>query len=341
MITFFVPKNVCILSIILFSIFFASLSPQQVMASRDPEAPVTMINPDEPSKHKNYIQSKDSLYEETGGLYTEDDLKNAIPKDKTKTPDNFIKLNPSFEKPPMKEKEKKQQFAPPTYPSNDPFPTKAIVPKTTGKLYFRVTPNSKTSVCSASVVTSKEDNAILTAGHCVHYGAKGSWYTDFLFVPAYFNGERPYGSWIWEKVHAPYGWTNSGNYDYDKAIIRMRPNNSGTKIANYLGSNGWITNASQYQTDVRITGYPSHDPYDGQFPYSCYGDTFKDGIFSNDAYINCGMTKGSSGGAWFDRMSSESLGYIFAATSRSSASGTKRLFAVPLGDEFTNMLNTD
>ena len=73
--------------------------------------------------------------------------------------------------------------------------------------------------------------------------------------------------------------TNSGNYDYDKAIIRMRPNNSGTKIANYLGSNGWITNASQYQTDVRITGYPSHDPYDGQFPYLCYGDTFKDGIF--------------------------------------------------------------
>ncbi|MGR5880301.1 hypothetical protein ACT7DO_23375 [Bacillus pacificus] len=85
--------------------------------------------------------------------------KNAIPKDKTKTPDNSIKLNPSFEKPPMKEKDKKQQFAPPTYPSNDPFPTKAIVPKTTG------TSNSKTSVCSASVVTSNEDNAILTAGN--------------------------------------------------------------------------------------------------------------------------------------------------------------------------------
>ena len=99
------------------------------MASKDPEAPVTIINPDEPSKPKNYIQSKDSLYEETGGLYTEDELKNAIPKDKTKTPDNSIKLNPSFEKPPIKEKEKKQQFAPPTYPSNDPFPTKAIVPK--------------------------------------------------------------------------------------------------------------------------------------------------------------------------------------------------------------------
>ncbi|HHT7203804.1 hypothetical protein ACQVQ3_22050 [Bacillus cereus] len=134
MITFFAPKSVCVFSIILFS---ASLSPHQVMAAGDPEPPVTIMNPDEPLKPKSYIQSKDSLYEETGGLYTEEDLKNTIPKDKTKTPDNSIKLNPSFEKPPMKEKDKKQQFAPSTYPSNDPFPTKAIVPKTSEKLYFR------------------------------------------------------------------------------------------------------------------------------------------------------------------------------------------------------------
>ncbi len=133
----------------------------------------------------------------------------------------------------------------------------------------------------------------------------------------------------------------AGQIQVSMAIIRMRTNNNGTKIANYLGSNGWITNASQYQTDARITGYPSDDPYNGQLSYSCYGDTFKDGLFSNDAYMNCGMTKGSSGGAWFNRMSSESLGYIFAATSRISTSGTKRLFAVPLGDEFTNMLNAD
>ncbi|MDR4395541.1 trypsin-like serine peptidase, partial [Bacillus paranthracis] len=70
-------------------------------------------------------------------------------------------------------------------------------------------------VGSASVVTYNEDNEILTAGHCVHDGAKGSWYTEFLCVPAYVNGERTYGSWIWEKVHAPYGWTNSGKYEYD------------------------------------------------------------------------------------------------------------------------------
>lgn len=61
------------------------------MAAEDPETPVTIMNPDEPSKPENYIQSKDSLYEESGGLYTEEDLKNAIPKDKTKhqtTPSN-------------------------------------------------------------------------------------------------------------------------------------------------------------------------------------------------------------------------------------------------------------
>ncbi|MGR5941072.1 hypothetical protein ACT7CW_17015 [Bacillus pacificus] len=84
MITSFIPKNVCIFSIILFSIFFSSLSSQQTIAAEDPEAPVTIMNPDELSKPENYIQSTDSLYEETGGLYTEEDLKNAIPKDKNK-----------------------------------------------------------------------------------------------------------------------------------------------------------------------------------------------------------------------------------------------------------------
>lgn len=45
------------------------------------------------------------------GAIKEGDLKNAIPKDKTKTvtPDNSIKLNPSFEKLPTKEKNKKLQ----------------------------------------------------------------------------------------------------------------------------------------------------------------------------------------------------------------------------------------
>ncbi|UYX52752.1 hypothetical protein M3Y14_00795 [Bacillus thuringiensis] len=93
MFTFFISKNVYIFSIILFLIFFASLPLQKAKTSGDPETPAIIMNPDEPSKPKNYIQSKDSVYEETGGLYTEDDFKNAMPMDKTKTvtPDNSIK----------------------------------------------------------------------------------------------------------------------------------------------------------------------------------------------------------------------------------------------------------
>ncbi|WP_258236942.1 hypothetical protein [Bacillus sp. NP247] len=126
MFAFFISKNVYIFSIILFLIFFASLPLQKAKTSGDLETPAIIMNPDEPSKPKNYIQSKDSVYEETGGLYTEDDFKNAMPMDKTKTvtPDNSIKSNPSFEKPPTKDKNKKQQFAPPTSPTDDSFSTK-------------------------------------------------------------------------------------------------------------------------------------------------------------------------------------------------------------------------
>lgn len=84
MFKFFISKNVCLFSIVLFSIFSTSLPLQETKASEDPETPVIIMNPDEPSKPKNYIQSKDSVYEETGGLYTEDDFKNATPMDRTK-----------------------------------------------------------------------------------------------------------------------------------------------------------------------------------------------------------------------------------------------------------------
>ncbi|MDZ5609121.1 hypothetical protein U2I54_19140 [Bacillus pseudomycoides] len=196
-------KSLFISSIFLLSLVFVSLTVQQVEASEASESSESIVNPDEPSKPKSPLQSEDSVYEETGGLYTEEDFKNAIPADETL--DYSPELNPPSETSPKKEENKKQQSAPPTAPIDESFSTKAVVPKTTGKLYFRKNANSGTYVCSASVVNSDQDNAILTAGHCVHGGSAELWYTDFVFVPGYYNGDRYYGNWMWEKVHAPYG----------------------------------------------------------------------------------------------------------------------------------------
>lgn len=288
-------KNSFILSLLFLSFFLVFLSIEKVSASSDPSSTESIDNENLPTiKEKKSIQSEDSVYQDTGGLYTEEDFKNATPVEKI---ENFsTDLTPSQEPQSKKKENKKQEYAPPTPPIESNISTKAVVPKTTGKLFFRKTSSSSTFVCSASVISSDADNSVLTAGHYVH--EDGSWNKDFVFVPAYFNGERPYGSWIWERVQAPIGW---------------------------------ITNTDQAQSDVRITGYPADTPYTGKFPLSCYGDTYRYN-FTNDAYMNCGFTGGASGGAWFDRMTSENLGIIFAATSRRTTSGVPRLLATPLGD---------
>ncbi|HEK9104054.1 TPA: trypsin-like serine protease [Bacillus pseudomycoides] len=321
-------KNLFILSLLFISFFLVFLSIEKVSASSiDPASTESIDNENLPIiKEKKSIQSEDSVYQDTGGLYTEEDFKNAIPVEQI---ENFpTDLTPSQEI-----QSKKKEYAPPTPPIESNISTKSVVPKTTGKLFFKKPSSSSTYVCSASVINSNADNAVLTAGHCVH--GNGSWYKDFVFVPAYYNGEHPYGSWIWERVQAPAGWTQSKNYSYDKAVIRISPNN-GNEIERYLGANGWITNIDPAQSNVRITGYPADPPYTGELPHSCYGDTNK--YSGTDAFMNCNFTGGSSGGAWFDQMSSEDLGIIFAATSRGTSFIVPRLLATPLGDEFTNML---
>nr|BFE87519.1 hypothetical protein GCM10020093_101200 [Planobispora longispora] len=48
--------------------------------------------------------------------------------------------------------------------------------------------------CSANAVTSENKSTVITAGHCVKMG--GSFHGNWVFVPGYDNGNRPYGTWV-------------------------------------------------------------------------------------------------------------------------------------------------
>ncbi|WP_257821590.1 trypsin-like serine peptidase [Salipaludibacillus agaradhaerens] len=123
------------------------------------------------------------------------------------------------------------------------------------------------------------------------------------------------------------GWINNRNYDYDQAFFTVFPRDN-RNLINTVDGNGLSYNYGQAQQNVRISGYPAEAPYDGELPYSCYGDTYKR-LTNNDAYMNCNMTGGASGGPWFREMISENLGYVFAVTSRRSTSCVQRLYARP------------
>ncbi len=60
----------------------------------------------------------------------------------------------------------------------------------TGKLFFNI--GTSTYVCSASLI---KRGVIVTAAHCVANYGKKQFYTNWRFVPAYYNGLAPYGAW--------------------------------------------------------------------------------------------------------------------------------------------------
>lgn len=263
--------------------------------------------------------------------WTKEQMENAIPMDTIHTNKNSNSLNTND-----KSADLKPSDTEPAAPSLNITPN-AVVPKTTGKLFFTNPNDGRNYVCSASAVNNPNKNLVTTAGHCMHEGNGGDFYTNIIFVPAYYEGNAPYGRWNVNWKVTFQGWTENGNYDYDQAFLTVFPEN-GRDLVNVVGGNGLSFNYSQNQTDVRVTGYPAADPYPGDIPYSCYGDTTKR-FLSNDAQISCGFTGGASGGAWFRTMSSDHLGQIFAVTSRrSEPRGT--LYARPFTSDYRDLFDS-
>jgi hypothetical protein len=151
---------------------------------------------------------------------------------------------------------------------------------------------------------------VWTAAHCV-VRPGGVFVTHFVFVPAYYNGSRPYGTWGAEYATVPNPFLYFRNYDYDYAAVNVFEHN-GTHLTNVVGGNGLRYN---YGTPrMTIWGYPSGGNYNGQVPYYCqdiptytYGSRIRTG---------CSMTKGASGGPWLTSYNrSTDLGYITGNTS--------------------------
>jgi V8-like Glu-specific endopeptidase len=79
--------------------------------------------------------------------------------------------------------------------------------------------------CSASVIG---DYAIWTAGHCVHpgNGDPNGWHTSWIFIPAYKDNLRPYGTWQADYMYTTDQWMNSADARYDYAVVIVKPLNS-------------------------------------------------------------------------------------------------------------------
>ena len=80
------------------------------------------------------------------------------------------------------------------------FPYRAV-----GRVYFIEA--GQAYACSASVIG---EYAVWTAGHCVHPGDgdPSAWHTNWIFIPAYKDGARPYGVWQAAYLYTTNQWMN-------------------------------------------------------------------------------------------------------------------------------------
>jgi V8-like Glu-specific endopeptidase len=190
------------------------------------------------------------------------------------------------------------------------------MPATTiGKLFY-TRDDGTGGYCSASVINAENLSTIWTAGHCVHGGGAGhGWFSDFLFMPDYDNGNA-IGSWSWKQVSTTTGWAQDGDWQYDLAAIALWPNDLGA-VADYTGSQGYKFNQG-YNWTVHEFGYPqdavpARTDLNGERLHYCQGPTSE---FSGFMEIGCDMFHGASGGPWLDDLQlSRGWGYIVGANS--------------------------
>jgi V8-like Glu-specific endopeptidase len=151
--------------------------------------------------------------------------------------------------------------------------------------------------CSASVISG--NNVIVTAAHCCYDRSKNDWIGGWSFVPAYINGNAPFGTFDWSVATVLTSWVNNGDIPSDVCLINLQNDSAGHGVAYYTG---WLGRAWDWGSDQELhaLGYPGNLG-NSQTLELCTAETFSpDGSCGGGDVLNmgCSMTYGSSGGPW-------------------------------------------
>ncbi len=226
-------------------------------------------------KTKTVAQDKAAVQ----GYWTAERMRDAIPADKARSSQAAPKAKPV-------RNTSATQIAPP-YTS---APT-----RTNGKVFF--SDGGLNYVCSGTALLSGNRSVVWTAGHCVHDGAN-DFHTNWAFVPAYADGNRPYGTWAARTLLTTNGWADSGDFSYDNGAAVVSTN-GGQALTDVVGGRNIAFNTARQQ-QYAAHGYPAASPFNGQRLWVCnaplsYSDTNQSPATLG---ISCDMTGGSSGGGW-------------------------------------------
>ncbi|CAG8733888.1 hypothetical protein C2G38_2121691 [Gigaspora rosea] len=184
-----------------------------------------------------------------------------------------------------------------------------------GKLFY--TSNGVDSVCTASVINTRDGNTGITAAHCVYY--KGVVSKNVIFCPGYNNGKLSALGQIPVTVHSvPKSYIESWSDD-DYAVIKFDYPGS---LKLQTGSFGWGL-TPQSPVSIAIFGYPYNGDMncakDGNNCCVWRGDATLEYPFGRDLppewSVPLRIGSGASGGPWVMKNSlPNDLGYLIGVT---------------------------
>ncbi|MFI7706353.1 trypsin-like serine peptidase [Nonomuraea sp. NPDC049480] len=175
----------------------------------------------------------------------------------------------------------------------EPWTGGGAVVKTTGRIFF-TTAQGRNASCSGSAVTSTNKSVVITAGHCVKLN--GAFHANWVFVPGYDKGARPFGTWAATRLLTTQPWNAREDVNFDVAAAVVAPL-EGRTLVDVVGGQGVAFNQQRRQ-QMYAFGYPAAAPYDGSKLVYCSGRAFDDYLLTDDLGLTCNMTGGSSGGPW-------------------------------------------
>ncbi|MFC4010211.1 trypsin-like serine peptidase [Nonomuraea purpurea] len=185
------------------------------------------------------------------------------------------------------------------------------VVRTAGRVFFTTAEGGNAS-CSGTAVTSANESVVITAGHCVKLN--GASHRNWVFVPGFDNGQRPFGTWVATRLLTTQQWNANEDINFDIAAAVVAPL-QGRTLTDVVGGQGVAFNQPR-RAQMFSFGYPAAEPFDGSRLIYCSGQTFDDTLMSRDLGLRCNMTGGSSGGPWFQGFDeSTGMGWVNSVNS--------------------------
>ncbi len=157
--------------------------------------------------------------------------------------------------------------------------------------------------CSGTSVNAPNGSVVITAGHCVTEA--GHWFNqDWVFVPGYHDGVRPFGIFVAKWLGATAPWVDNGSENADVGAAVVSRNERGQRLGAAVGGDDIAWGLSPNQV-FDVHGYPVAAPFDGASQRICAGSPFLGHDLLSfvqpgplNLALTCEVTGGASGGGW-------------------------------------------